>query len=396
MNKLILSIVFLLYSSLISYAEEKIEPSFDCKKEGTKVEKMICSDAELAKSDKELNELYNKYLKFVTENLPDFKDVIIKSQRNWMKERNKITDIQNLKVFYNRIVYEFEQAFEPGFVPPFSSDYNEEDVAYYWKYKPISFYFKNGYVKDTKNPVYLLYNDDEICQNIQTLKILDFKDFKARAEVLEDFYAEQDNGTLEATTSMAYRAVNTYVTKYDNGYFAVNNSDFSVSFKYMKKNDKGYYIPHIKRTYYGHDYKKLPKSLIWGNIVLMQQERPLNNGSSSAKNSINMFDIPVIYKNKVYIQGFTVYDDIEYSGIDYDKNPPVFNKSEAVKIVSPLVRIFSYNNDGSLKLACVYTENKDDLNKKYSSYLNTFSEFESGGHISHYMDKTPANFLDYF
>lgn len=262
--------------------------------------------------------------------------------------------------------------------------------------KKISAYFKNGYVKDTKNPVYILYNDDEICQNIQTLKILDFKDFKARAEVLEDFYAEQDNGTLEATTSMAYRAVNTYVTKYDNGYFAVNNSDFSASFKYMKKNDKCYYIPYFKRTYYDHDYKKLPKSLIWGNIVLMQQDRPLNDGSSSAKNIINMFDIPVIYKNKVYLQELTVYDDIEYSGIDYDKNPPVFNKSEAVKVVSPLVRIFSYNNDGSLKLSCVYTENKDDLNKKYSSYLNTFSEFEAGGHISHYMDNTPAYFLDYF
>lgn len=40
---------------------------------------MICSDAELAKSDKELNELYNKYLEFVTENLPDYKDIIIKA-----------------------------------------------------------------------------------------------------------------------------------------------------------------------------------------------------------------------------------------------------------------------------------------------------------------------------
>ena len=190
MNKLILSVVFLLCFSLISYAEEKIEPSFDCKKAGTKVEKMICSDAELAKSDKELNELYNKYMELISKNLPDYKDIIIKAQRNWMKERNKITDIQNLKVFYNRIVYDFEQAFEPVFVPPFSSDYNEEDVAYYWKYKPISFYFKNDLVKDTKNPIYVLYNDDEICQNISSVKLLDFKDFKARAEVLEDFYVE--------------------------------------------------------------------------------------------------------------------------------------------------------------------------------------------------------------
>lgn len=46
---------------------------------------------------KESNELYNKYLEFASEILPDFKDITIKAQRNWIKERNKITDIQNLK-----------------------------------------------------------------------------------------------------------------------------------------------------------------------------------------------------------------------------------------------------------------------------------------------------------
>ena len=395
MKKLLLSILFLLCLIINSYAKEKIKPSFDCKKASTKVEKMICSDAELAQSDKELNELYNKYIEFVSENLPDYKDIVIKAQRNWMRERNKITDIQNLKVYYNRIVYEFGDAFNPRFSPAGSSDYDDEDVAYYWKYKPISFYFKNGYVKDIKNPVYVLYNDDEICQNISSVKLLDFNDFKKRAAVLTNFYIEQENGTLETTSSMSYRAENTYVTKYDNGYFAINNSDFSVSFEYMKKNDKGYYIPYIKRTYYDYDYKKLPKTMIWMDIIRMQQDEPLYDGVSSAKKTINILNIPVIYKNKVYLQELTVYDDIEYSGIDYSKTPPVYDKSVVIKVESPLNAIYSYNNDGSTKLVCVYTEEKNNINKKYDSYLRRYSTFIGNSYLTDYVEKADK-FLDYF
>lgn len=79
MKKVFLASLFLLSLTINSYAKEKIEPSFDCKKASTKVEKMICSDAELAKSDKELNELYNKYMEFVSKNLPDYKDIVIKA-----------------------------------------------------------------------------------------------------------------------------------------------------------------------------------------------------------------------------------------------------------------------------------------------------------------------------
>ena len=97
MKKVFLASLFLLSLSINSYGEEKIEPSFDCKKASTKVEKMICSDAELAQEDKELNELYNKYMEFVSKNLPDYKDIVIKAQRNWMRERNK--SVIKLRIF---------------------------------------------------------------------------------------------------------------------------------------------------------------------------------------------------------------------------------------------------------------------------------------------------------
>ena len=118
MKKLLLSILFLLCLIINSYAKEKIEPSFDCKKASTKVEKMICSNAELAQEDKELNELYNKYIEFVSENLPDYKDIVIKAQRNWMRERNNYTSsILELKQFYVMLRLKLNEAFKPGFYP---------------------------------------------------------------------------------------------------------------------------------------------------------------------------------------------------------------------------------------------------------------------------------------
>ena len=90
MKKVFLASLFLLSLTINSYAE-KIEPSFDCKKASTKVEKMICSSSELAQEDKELNELYNKYLKELqASKYSNIRDSIIKGQRNWLKGRNRL------------------------------------------------------------------------------------------------------------------------------------------------------------------------------------------------------------------------------------------------------------------------------------------------------------------
>ena len=61
--------------------------SFDCAKAGTKVEKLICADAELSKLDEELNAVYKAALQ-------DGKqaDTTKQAQKQWMKERNGCVD----------------------------------------------------------------------------------------------------------------------------------------------------------------------------------------------------------------------------------------------------------------------------------------------------------------
>jgi uncharacterized protein YecT (DUF1311 family) len=59
-----------------------IDPSFDCSKAATPVEKAICRDAELAKLDKELSQLYAKVLETQGEKVKE-------SQRAWLAERDK-------------------------------------------------------------------------------------------------------------------------------------------------------------------------------------------------------------------------------------------------------------------------------------------------------------------
>jgi len=59
-----------------------INPSFDCSKATTPIEKSICRDAELAGLDRALMEVYKSALK------KDGEDVKVR-QRAWMQERNK-------------------------------------------------------------------------------------------------------------------------------------------------------------------------------------------------------------------------------------------------------------------------------------------------------------------
>lgn len=69
--------------------------SFDCGKATTKVEKLICADAELSKLDEELNIAYKSALQ-------DEKhaDAIKQTQKRWMKERSGCTDAACVKGAY--------------------------------------------------------------------------------------------------------------------------------------------------------------------------------------------------------------------------------------------------------------------------------------------------------
>lgn len=397
MNKLILNILLIIFLNVEVYATETITPSFDCVKASTKVEKMICSNPELAKKDRELNDYYNKYINFLLDNHPEFKDILVKAQQNWLKERNKITDMGELLLFYITLVNSYREAYEPSFHPAPMSLYNDEDVVFYWMYLPLSFYFKHGYVNDTKNnSIYILYSNDEICQNLLSYKVLDFKDFKNRAEIVTKYYKENKDGTMQEKSSAVMSAKNTYITKYDNGYMGIDNGRLPMSFRKFKKNHKGYYVPYInydiEKNYH---HKSISRDKVWENIVLMQQDAPLDDGVSSEKHVIKTLNVPVIYDDKVYKQVITVLNEIRYIGIDYDKEPPVYDKSISIEIASPLTSIYSYNDDGSTSLACVYTNSISALNNKFFTYLLQYSNFEGSSLLFDYLDK-PIRFLDYF
>lgn len=69
--------------------------SFDCAKAVTKVEKLICGDAELSKLDEELNAAYKAALQDGTQ-----ADATKQAQKQWMKERNGCADADCVKRAY--------------------------------------------------------------------------------------------------------------------------------------------------------------------------------------------------------------------------------------------------------------------------------------------------------
>ena len=59
--------------------ENTTKPSFDCKSKLSSIEKLICNDSKLSELDLELGSLYKRVVK---------DKAAIKSQRNWLKDRN--------------------------------------------------------------------------------------------------------------------------------------------------------------------------------------------------------------------------------------------------------------------------------------------------------------------
>lgn len=69
--------------------------SFDCDKAATKVEKMICGDAELSTLDEELADIYKNVMKDGTK-----KETTKSAQKVWLKDRNRCEEIPCLKSAY--------------------------------------------------------------------------------------------------------------------------------------------------------------------------------------------------------------------------------------------------------------------------------------------------------
>ena len=82
---MILSFVSLLM--LPNEISAKTSPSFDCAKAATEVEKLICSDDELAKLDVEMNKSYHAFMKTLDDDF--YRDKLKTKQREWLKDITK-------------------------------------------------------------------------------------------------------------------------------------------------------------------------------------------------------------------------------------------------------------------------------------------------------------------
>lgn len=77
--------VGLLVSALATFPALSAEPSFDCRKAFTGIEKFICSDDHLAEQDERLSSLYSKISR-PSDSIAV--DLIVREQREWIKDRN--------------------------------------------------------------------------------------------------------------------------------------------------------------------------------------------------------------------------------------------------------------------------------------------------------------------
>lgn len=92
--RLLLISVFLsnLVLNSITYAENRIRPSFDCKKASTDVERIICNNETLADLDKKLDAAFFELKKNPKGRLKVSVDELIKNQKEWLKNRGKEED----------------------------------------------------------------------------------------------------------------------------------------------------------------------------------------------------------------------------------------------------------------------------------------------------------------
>ena len=93
--------LLLLLVSLNCTAEEKIGPSFDCKRAKLEIEKWICNDPQLALADQIIHDSYRRLLKQQADPHP-----LIAEQRAWLKARNNFRDEQKNKIFFEGRAFE--------------------------------------------------------------------------------------------------------------------------------------------------------------------------------------------------------------------------------------------------------------------------------------------------
>ena len=105
--KKIIVISLLLFTSNL-YSSEKIQPSFDCSKAKTRVEKLICSDEDISRVDRDMQKAYDlmmgKYdLAYMNEEAKEeikpYLKKLKQSQIDWVKERDACSSKKDKKEF---------------------------------------------------------------------------------------------------------------------------------------------------------------------------------------------------------------------------------------------------------------------------------------------------------
>ena len=106
--KLIVISALLITSNL--YSSEKIQPSFDCSKAKTRVEKLVCSDEVLSTLDRDMQKAYDlmmgKYdLAYMNEEAKEeikpYLEKLKQSQIDWVKYRDKYCNTKSIVQRYD-------------------------------------------------------------------------------------------------------------------------------------------------------------------------------------------------------------------------------------------------------------------------------------------------------
>ncbi len=109
--KLIVISILLITSNL--YSSEKIQPSFDCSKAKTRVEKLVCSDEVLSTLDRDMQKAYDlmmgKYdLAYMNEDAKEeikpYLEKLKQSQIDWVKHRDRYCNTEKDKEEFRRCV----------------------------------------------------------------------------------------------------------------------------------------------------------------------------------------------------------------------------------------------------------------------------------------------------
>lgn len=126
--------------------------SFDCAKAATKVEKIICSDAEISKLDEELNAAYKTALQDEKQ-----ADSIKQAQKQWVKERNSCADAACVKGAYQKRIGQLHAA-QTLSITNITQEMNKAPrLTAGWGYK------QEGLRSDSP---YGVGEDDEMCQQV--------------------------------------------------------------------------------------------------------------------------------------------------------------------------------------------------------------------------------------